>query len=72
MRVYNIQNILTILTAKNCTRMAGSLLLIPLISLHNQLSLIVHSIIPSYKYRCLKNVIHQIDNKNEWLLLPAS
>ena len=25
-----------------------------------------------YKYRCLQNVIHQIDSKNEWLLLPAS
>ena len=24
-----------------------------------------------YQYRCLKNVIHQIDSKNEWLLLPA-
>ena len=22
--------------------------------------------------RCLKNVIHQIDSKNKWLLLPAS
>ena len=25
-----------------------------------------------YQYRCLKNVIHQIDSKNEWLLLLAS
>ena len=24
------------------------------------------------RVRCLKNVIHQIDSKNEWLLLPAS
>ena len=24
------------------------------------------------EYRCLENVIHQIDSKNEWLLLPAS
>ena len=23
-------------------------------------------------HRCLKNVIHQIDSKNEWLLLSAS
>ena len=23
-------------------------------------------------YRCLKNVIHQIDSKNEWLLVSAS
>ena len=22
-----------------------------------------------YQYRCLKDVIHQIDSKNEWLLL---
>ena len=27
----------------------------------------------TYKeYRCLENVIHQIDSKNEWLLLPPS
>ena len=52
--------------------MAGWLLLIPLICLHNHLSLTMHSIIPYHKYRCLKNVIHQIDSKNEWLLLPAS
>ena len=25
-----------------------------------------------YQYICLKNVIHQIDNKNGWLLLSAS
>ena len=25
-----------------------------------------------YQYRCLKNVIHQIDSKNRWLLLLAS
>ena len=24
-----------------------------------------------YQYRCLKNVIHQIDSKNGWLLLLA-
>ena len=24
------------------------------------------------EYRCLRNVIHQIDSKNEWLLLSAS
>ena len=24
-----------------------------------------------YQYRCLKNVIHQIDSKNGWLLLSA-
>ena len=32
----------------------------------------MHSIIPFCKYSCWKNVIHQIDSKNEWLLLPAS
>ena len=52
--------------------MAGWLLLIFLICLHDQLSFITHSIIPYYKYRCLQNLIHQIDSKNEWLLLPAS
>ena len=25
-----------------------------------------------YQYRCLKNVIHQIDSKNAWLLLLAN
>ena len=25
-----------------------------------------------YQYKCLKNVIHQIDSKNRWLLLSAS
>ena len=25
-----------------------------------------------YQYRCLKNVIHQTDSKNGWLLLSAS
>ena len=25
-----------------------------------------------YQYRCLKNVIHQIDSKNGWLLFSAS
>ena len=39
--------------------------------LHNQLSSI-HSITRIKRYRCLKKVIHQLDNKNEWLLLLAS
>ena len=39
--------------------------------LQNQLSSI-HSITRIKKYRCLKNAIHQIDIKNEWLLLSAS
>ena len=25
-----------------------------------------------HQYRCLKNVIHQVDSKNGWLLLSAS
>ena len=25
-----------------------------------------------YQYRCFKNVIHQVDSKNGWLLLSAS
>ena len=54
------------------TRMAGWLLLIPLTCLHKLVSLIIHSIFSYYKYRCLKHMIHQIDSKNEWLLLPAS
>ena len=53
------------------TRMVDWLLLTVFICLHNQLSSI-HSIISYSEYRCLKNVIHQIDSKNEWLLLRAS
>ena len=26
----------------------------------------------TFQYRCLKNVIHQIDGRNGWLLLSAS
>ena len=54
------------------TGMAGWLLLTFLICLYNQLSSTIHSIITYQDYRCLKNVIHQLDSKNEWLLLPAS
>ena len=69
--------LLTILTGKNCfiqfsTRMAGWLLPTFFICLHNQLSSITHSIITYQEHRCLKNVIHQIDSKNDWLVLPAS
>ena len=72
---------LTMLTGKKLcfsqlsTRMADWLRLIFLIclhDLHNQLSFIIHSIITYYKYRCLRNVIHQIDSRNEWFLLPTS
>ena len=52
------------------TGMAGWLLLIFFICLHNQLSSI-HSISTFYQYRCLENVIHQIDSKNGWLLLSV-
>ena len=53
------------------TRMAAWLLLTFFICLHNQLSSI-HSLSGIKEYKCLKNVIHQIDSKNEWLLLWAS
>ena len=49
-------------------RIAAWLLLTFFIYLHDQLTPI-HFIIT---YRCLKKVIHQIENKNEWLLLLAS
>ena len=51
--------------------MAAWLLLIFLICLHNQLRSI-HSIPRIKEYRCLKNVIHHIDSKNERSLLSAS
>ena len=51
--------------------MASWLLLTFSICLHNQLNSIIHSIITYKEYRCLKNVIHQVDSKNEWMLLPA-
>ena len=72
----NILYLLTILTEKDwCftqfrTGMAGWLILIFFICLHNQLSSI-HSIIAYYEHRYLKNAIHQIDGKNEWLHLSA-
>ena len=49
------------------TRMAGWLLLTFLICLRN----LFYIVITYSGYKCLKNVIHPIDNKNEWLL-PAS
>ena len=51
------------------TRMASWLLLTFLICLHNQLSSILHSITVS---RINSTDAHQIDSKNEWLLLPTS
>ena len=39
-----------------------------LLILHNQLG----SIHTYKESRCLKNVIHQIDSKNEWLLLSVT
>ena len=56
------------------------LLLTFFICLHNQLSSFNSIIVPrilerastSRSYRCLKNVIHQIDSKNEWLLLSVT
>ena len=36
-------------------------------------SINIYHILKSIKeYRCLKNVIYQIDSENEWLLLSAS
>ena len=81
---YNIRKLsslyhsLTMLTGKNCvfihfsTRMDGWRLLIFLIYLHNQLSSIIHPIYYVLRYRCLKNVIHQIDSRNARLPVPAS
>ena len=51
--------------------MASWLLLTFSICLHNQLNSIIHSIITYKEYRCLKSVIHQVDSKNEWMLLPV-
>ena len=52
-------------------RMAAWLLLTVFICLHNQFSLYV--LLSRIKEcRCLKKVIHQIDCKNEWLLVSAS
>ena len=41
------------------------------ICLHNQLRS-TNSVTRIKEYSCLKNVIHQIDSKNEWVLLLAS
>ena len=57
--------------AQFSTTMAAWLLLTCFICLHNQWSSI-HSITRITEHRCLKNLIHQIDSKNEWLLLSAS
>ena len=53
------------------TRIAAWLFLTFFIYLHNQLSSI-YFIITFSRVQMLKNVIHQIDSKNEWLLLSAS
>ena len=52
------------------TRMTAWLLLTFFVCLENQLSSI-HSITRTKKCRCLKKMIHQIESKNEWLLLSA-
>ena len=51
------------------TRMAVWLLLTFLMCLHNQC---VISLLRIKEYKVLKNVIHLIVSKNEWLLLSAS
>ena len=53
------------------TSMAAWLLLTFFLCLHNQLSSI-HSIITYETEQMFEKVIHQIDSKNEWLLLSAS
>ena len=54
------------LLLKKFIEIQGSMLLTFFICLHSQLSF--NSII----YRCLKNVIHQTDSKNEWLFLSVT
>ena len=49
--------------------MAAWLLLTFLVCLHKGLNIPLSH---TKEHRCLKNVIHQIDSKNEWLLLSAS
>ena len=67
--LYRKKSTLTILTGKSCVLLnsakaiAGWLVLIFFICLHNHLSSIIHSIITDEEYRCLKNVIHQIQEK---------
>ena len=54
------------------TRVADWLLLTFLIRLYNQLSSVMHSAITYKNYKWLKNVVHQIESKNKWLLLLAN
>ena len=67
----------TKLTGKNCfiqfiTRMVGWLLLSFLICLHKQISSIIHPLAHIKSIDVwMKNVNHQIDSRNEWLLLQA-
>ena len=70
--LYRKKSTLTILTGKSCVLLnsakaiADWLVLIFFICLHNHLSSIIHSIITDEEYRCLKNVIHQIQEK--WMV----
>ena len=54
------------------TRMAALLLLTFFICLHIHLIFIYILLSLSKEYRCLKKVIHQMDCKNEWLLISVS
>ena len=54
------------------TKMAAWLLLTFFICFQNQFCLLYILLSPIKDYKCLKNVIYQIDSKNEWLLLSAS
>ena len=57
-----------ILTGNSVQEIAGWLLLIFCIRLLYTIKFYTFH----YRYRCLKNVIHQIDSRNGWLLLSAS
>ena len=56
----------TVISTKKIIEIQGWLLLTFFICLHNQVILIPLS------HRCLKNVIHQVYSKNEWLLLSVT
>ena len=64
-RYSQIKAVLYTVQDKNCCLAASNLL-----HMFTQLSSIYSIIVK--KYRCLKNVNHQIGNKNEWLLFSES
>ena len=54
-----------------CLAATNLFILLSQLNPHKQLNS-MRSIISYHENRCLKNVIHQIDSKNKWLLLSAS